>query len=236
MVILQHRLTFFLAIGPSSAVQQWRATTLTLLSKRAAFLTQRAQDTEAVVQEIYHTLSALLPPPAPLEEQIQESLRNVMRAAVEVSIEMRTQQAEYMMLPPLQPEFDSNGELARKVYFNAALMNNRSGGSAETNEELEAQGAVVHMVLFPLVVKKGDDAADGTSDVARGGGGDEVVCPAQVLVASPATNNNNNNPKKVVRVLSGDRMSVEQQQPGLMTEDRSVQNMTPSSLDMSNMI
>jgi hypothetical protein len=38
---------------------------------------------------------------------------------------MRTQRAEYIMLPPLQPEYDTNGDLARKVYFNAALMNER---------------------------------------------------------------------------------------------------------------
>jgi hypothetical protein len=71
-----------------------------------------------------------------------------MRSAVDLSIEMRTQRAEYIMLPPLQPEYDTNGDLARKVYFNAALMNERSGDTS-SNEELEAQHAVVRMVLFP---------------------------------------------------------------------------------------
>jgi hypothetical protein len=89
-------------VGPLSAVQRWRATTLTLLAKRPTFEMQRANDTEAVVQEVYHTLSKLLPPPRNLEASIQDSLRNVMRAAVELSIEMRTQRAEYIMLPPLQ--------------------------------------------------------------------------------------------------------------------------------------
>ncbi|KIW98356.1 uncharacterized protein Z519_00016 [Cladophialophora bantiana CBS 173.52] len=163
-------------VGPSSAVHQWRALTLTLLSKRESFKAQRESDTEAVAIEIFSTLSRFLPPPQHLEEQIVGSLRNVMRTAVELSIEMRTQRAEYIMLPPLQPEYDTNGDLARKVYFNASLMNERSGETT-SNEELERDHAVVRMVLFPLVVKKGDDNGVGDEEI--------VVCPAQVLIARP---------------------------------------------------
>lgn len=201
-------------VGPMTAVHKWRATTLTLLSKRETFVSQRFQDAEAVVQEIYSTLSMFLPPPDHLETQIQESLRHVMKAAIDLSIEMRTQRAEYVMLPPLQPEYNTNGDLARKVYFNASMMNERSGDTS-SNEELEAQRAVVRMVLFPLVVKKDD---------ASGDGGQIVVCPAQVLVAKPGKE------KKVVRVLSGDRMDVDR--------NRSVQSFAPSSMDMGmgNMI
>ncbi len=201
-------------VGPMKAVHRWRATTLMLLSKREAFQAQRAQDTEAVVQEIFHTLSTFLPPPSHLINQIQESLRKVMRAAVELSIEMRTQRAEYIMLPPLQPQYDTNGDLVRKVYFNAAVMNERSGDTY-SNEELEAEEAVVRMVLFPLVVKKGDDSGLGDEEI--------IVCPAQVLVAKPGKD------KKVVRVLSGDRMSLDQ-------PNKSVQSFAPSTIDMGNMI
>ncbi|KAH7035068.1 uncharacterized protein B0I36DRAFT_238590 [Microdochium trichocladiopsis] len=161
-------------VGPPQAVRQWRAVTLTLLSKRPAFGDQRNQDTEAVVQAILQTLSMILPPPSHLENQIQSQLRRVLRDAVDLSIEMRTQRAEYMMLPPLQPEYDANGDLAEKVKFNAALMNERSGDSV-ANDELESQGAVVRFVLFPLVVKKGNDSGVGDDEI--------VVCPAQVLVA-----------------------------------------------------
>ncbi|RFU28778.1 hypothetical protein B7463_g7559, partial [Scytalidium lignicola] len=175
-------------VGPPAAVHQWRATTLTLLSKREAFRQQRVKDTEAVVNEILKSLFAILPPPSHLEEQIQHQLTRVMRAAVDLSIEMRTQRAEYMMLPPLQPEYDANGDLATKVTFNAALMNERSGNTL-SNEELEAQNAVVRIVLFPLVVKKGDDSGAGDEEI--------VVCPAQVLVA-------NDRPRRVVSGESND--------------------------------
>lgn len=177
-----------LEVGPARAVAHWRATTLTLLSRRPAFATQRNLDTEAVAQEIFAVLSTLLPPPSQLESQILASLRNVLRLAVDLAIEMRTQRAEYIMLPPLQPEYDTNGDLVRKVHFNAALMNERSG-EYSSNDELERTQSVVKMVLFPLVVKKGNEEGEGDDEI--------VVCPAQVLVAGAKTG------KKVVRVLSG---------------------------------
>lgn len=161
-------------VGPAPAVHKWRATTLTLLAKRPAFLSQREQDTEAVVHEIYTTLATFLSPPAHLQQQTIDSLRKVIASAVDLSIEMRTQRAEYMMLPPLQPEYDTNGDLAQKVFFNASVMNERSGATT-SNEALQAQQAVVRMVLFPLVVKKGDETGVGEEQI--------VVCPAQVLTA-----------------------------------------------------
>ncbi|KAJ6051981.1 hypothetical protein N7460_002515 [Penicillium canescens] len=53
-------------VGPSRAVHRWRATTLTLLSRRPAFAAQRESDTEAVTLEIFKTLSKVLPPPPTL--------------------------------------------------------------------------------------------------------------------------------------------------------------------------
>lgn len=111
-----------------------------------------------------------------------------MTLAVDLSIQMRTQRPEFIMLPPLRPEYNTNGDLLAKVSFNADLMN-ESSGETTSNEDLESQGAVVKIVLFPLVVKKGDDSGEGEDEV--------VVCPAQVLVAKPAKG------KKVVRVMSG---------------------------------
>lgn len=164
-------------VGPPEAVRQWRAVTLTLLSKRDSFKRQRDLDTEAVVQAVFQALCKILPPPSNLEEQIQTQLRRVMKEAVALSIEMRTQKAEYMMLPPLQPEYDADGELTAKVHFNASMMSERSGQIQANADELEAQQAVVRVVLFPLVVKKGDDNGVGDEEI--------VVCPAQVLVVRP---------------------------------------------------
>ena len=195
-------------VGPAIAVSKWRATTLTLLSKREPFHVQRAADTEAVVQEIYRTLATFLPPPSHLVNQILDSLRKVMATAVDLSIEMRTQRAEYMMLPPLQPEYDTNGELLQKVYFNASVMNERSGTTL-SNEAVEAQQAIVRMVLFPLVVKRGGDSGIGDEQI--------VVCPAQVLTAKAAKD------KKVVRVLSAEG-------------GRSAVSFGASDVDMGNMI
>jgi archaellum component FlaC len=166
-----------LEVGPPHAVRQWRAVTLTLLSRRPSFKKQRDQDTEAVVQAIMDTLAKILPPPSNLEEQITTQLRRVVREAVALAIEMRCQRAEYMMLPPLQPEYDDTGELTETVAFNAALMNEANKGQGGmTNEELEAANATVRIVLFPLVLRKGDDAGRGEDEI--------VVTPAQVLVAN----------------------------------------------------
>lgn len=193
-------------IGPRRAVAHWRALTLTLLAKRPSFADQRIRDIEAVALEIMETLSQLLPPPQSARSQLLESLRGVLRRAANLSIEMKTQRAEYVMLPPLQPEYDSQGDLARQVSFNASLMNERSG-VYNSNETLESQGTPVRLVLFPLVVKKGNDLGDGDEEI--------VVCPAQVLVAWPE----NEKPR--------DRMSA--------LGNRSVSSVVPS-VDMGNMI
>ena len=68
-------------------------------------------------------------------------------------------------------------------------MNERSGAYS-SNEELDADKAVVKLVLFPPVVKKGDSFGEGAEEI--------VVCPAQVLV-----HNDGGKGKKVVRVMSG---------------------------------
>ncbi len=176
---LKHLEKQLVEVGPPHAVRQWRAVTLTLLARRPSFKKQRDQDTEAVSQAIFDTLSKILPPPSNLEDQIASQLRRVVREAVGLAIQMRCQRAEYMMLPPLQPEYDDTGELTETVSFNAALMNEASGAADQTNEELEATNTTVRVVLFPLVLRKGDDTGKGEDEI--------VVTPAQVLVAAPTS-------------------------------------------------
>lgn len=169
-------------IGPPSAVQKWRARTFTLLSKQSNFQNLRAEASSAVVGLIYDNLAAALRPPSASVADIQASLARIVDLAVDLSIEMRTQRAEYMMLPPPEPQYDLNGDLKEKLFFHAQSMNDRSNAQI-SNEDLEEEGAVVRMVLFPLVVKVEDD--------------DEkvVVCPAQVI-AAPLSRG------KTVRVMS----------------------------------
>ncbi len=196
-------------VGPQSAVHKWRSTTLTLLSSRPEFADQREEDTEGVVDSIFQTLAAILPPKKDLVTQITDSLRRVVSMAVDLHIEMRLQRAEFQMLPPLKPQFDPiTGDLVRKVPFNATMMNERSGNT-ESNEQLQEEGAVIRMVLFPLVVRNSDEEEQ------------IVVCPAQVIVAKDEPRKRGNG--KQVRVMSaqgarseasfvdteGSRMSVE---------------------------
>lgn len=226
-----------LEVGPRRAVHRWRALTLTLLSRRPAFAAQRAKDSEAVAQEIFATLARFLPPPAHLESQILDSLRNVVRLAVDLSIEMRAQRAEYIMLPPLRPEYDVRGDLKDRFVFKAALMNERSGETS-SNEELEARRAVVRIVLFPLVVKRGGEGEEEED-------AEVVVCPAQVLVArerqakkrvgsegSAGAGAGAGSKKTASRVVSADRMSLDQK--SVKSSSHSVA--APSVLDLANVI
>ena len=208
-----------LEIGPLHAVRQWRAVTLTLLTKRPSLRAQRDQDTEAVVQAIFQALSLVLPPPSNLEEQIQTQLRRVVREAVDLSIEMRTQRSEYMMLSPYQPEYDANGELAQFVTFNASFMNERSGDASLPDcDALEARNATVRIALFPLVVKKGDDDGIGEEEI--------VVCPAQVLIAAAhRARSRSRTPSKGRRGTPGSEVG------GVSLEDHSgTSNMSMTSL------
>ncbi|KAK3326709.1 hypothetical protein B0H66DRAFT_513301 [Apodospora peruviana] len=166
-------------VGPASVVRTWRAITLSLLSYRPSFKAQRTADTVAVTEAIFGVLAKILPPPLNLEEQIRTQLRRVVEQSVDLAIEMRTQPAELIMLPPLQPEYDETGELVAKVMFNSSLMN-QPGGSSEPGMAEGLEEFPVRVVLFPLVVQKGIMEGDGEEEV--------VVFPAQVLVAQPGPN------------------------------------------------
>ena len=143
------------------------------MSKSQQFFVQQESDVESLTQMIFEVVATFLPPPSDLERDLISGPRNVVNGAAGIHNEMRTQWPKYIMLPPLQPEYDTNGDLVRKIKFSAALMNERSGATP-SNEELERQGAIVSVLLFPLVVKKDDDTGAGDEEV--------VVYPAQVLV------------------------------------------------------
>ena len=137
-----------------------------------------------------------------------------MKLAVDLSIEMRTQRTQYVMMPPLTPKYDTNGDLSDTYPFDANVMNERSG-EFSSNRELQEQAAVVRLILFPLVVVKKDD--DNTTP-----GEEFVICPAQVLISKSEKG------KKVARSKGSVYSTVHSNRSA-----QSVKSMMPSPLDIT---
>lgn len=156
--------------GSRDIVLRWRATVLKMLCKHPDLEKQQEISMTVLAENILQTLSRVLPPPEEARMELFDLLCVVLKIAIKISIQMRTQVDEHLVLPPLQPEFDERGNVASQVFFNSALMNERKRPSAISNYDLEKQKAVVSVVLFPLVVKK------------RVNDDEVVVYSAQVLV------------------------------------------------------
>lgn len=163
--------------GDHKAVHRWRATTLTSLSARPAFKHKCTADVEEVTNTIIRILSYLLPPPPQYTTLALESLRSLVQAAAQLSIEMRTQSAEYIMKRAPRPEYDDIGEVTNTVPFSASAMQNR-GSEPASEQELEAEGATVMLVLFPQVIRRGNERGENYGTVI-------TVLPMQVLVNRP---------------------------------------------------
>ncbi|RDK37648.1 hypothetical protein M752DRAFT_308545 [Aspergillus phoenicis ATCC 13157] len=159
---------------PQEAVHRWRATTLSLLAQDIELKEQQERDIEAISITIIDTLMSMLTVGRPHEPPLRNELHEVLRSAVDLSFEMRTQLADYIMLPPLLPEYDIQRNFTNQIFFNSSLMHDQSGVYA-SDEEAETEHAVVRLVPFPLVVKKGDDQGRGDEEM--------IVYPAQVVVA-----------------------------------------------------
>lgn len=170
-------LTAFRIAGEHKAVHQWRATALTILSARPIFETKRAADAEEIVNTILHLLNYLLPPPPQYASLALKSLRNLVQDAVQLAIEMRTQRAEYVMKRPPRPEYDDNGDVTNTIHFRASVMQNR-GAELASGEELEAEGATVKMILFPQVIRRGNEYGENYDT-------EVTVLPMQVLINRP---------------------------------------------------
>ncbi|KAI5307271.1 hypothetical protein KEM56_001324 [Ascosphaera pollenicola] len=192
-----------LEVGPRRAVQKWRSITLSILVKHVAFEKQRKEAIDSTAQDIYHTLSRLLPPPADKQATIIESLKALVRVAVDIATEMRLQRAEYAMLRPFQQKLDETGQVADKYYFDASIMNDASPDKTLTNDQLEQEQAVVRLVLFPMIVKKTNDDGDEDDEV--------VISPAQVLVATEQAKD-----KRAMRVASSSQsLSTSRSKPSV---------------------
>lgn len=169
--------------GPPSAVNLWRATTLTLLSQRPTFQDKRTQEAGTVVKDIVRALSGILPQPTQLPPGLVDELRAIVATAVQLSIEMRTQRAQYMVPAPPNPVYDNNGDNVSKVIFTRKTMKARSEGAPVPREEdLERERALVKLVVFPFVVQIGTQNGESYDE-------EKVVVPMDVCIARPGENN-----------------------------------------------
>lgn len=164
-------------VGLHEAVHQWRSTTLTLLSTRPAIIAKRDADTEEIVQTIFNLLNFLLPPPPQYRSLAMESLRSLVQHSVQLAVEMRTQRAEYVMKRPPRPDYDDQGEVTNTVPFVASSMQNR-GSEPISARELEEEGATVKLILFPQVIRRGNEYGENYET-------ETTVLPMQVLVNRP---------------------------------------------------
>lgn len=160
-------------VGAPGAVHQWRATTLTLLSQRHSFRTRLTTETEAAVQEIMRHLNFILPAPSQHLHTIISALRRIVTHAVDLAVEMRTQRAEYVMLRAPRPEYDDNGEVSNTVFFSSSRMS--ALNSDVSSVDLELEHAAVKSVLFPLVIRRGNEYGE---EYER----EHIVYKMQVLV------------------------------------------------------
>jgi len=147
-----------LEVGAREAVHQWRATTLTLLSQRPAFREKIIKDTRAVTDEILRHLRFILPPPPQYDSQAITTLTQIIAHAVELSLEMRTQRAEYVMRRAPGLEYDDNGEISKVVAFDANTMHALNLDDLHaTDAILAGEKATVKMVLCPLIIRRGNE-------------------------------------------------------------------------------
>lgn len=141
-----------------------------------AFGTSRAADAKGVVNTISYILNSLLPIPHEHTNLTLEPLQSLVQHAVQLAVEMRTQRAEYVMKRAPQPEYDENG-VAKTIPFKASIMQN-CGTESASDEMLELEGATVKLVLFPFVIRRGDEYGENYLSEA-------TVIPMQVLVNRP---------------------------------------------------
>jgi predicted nucleic acid-binding Zn-ribbon protein len=139
------------------AVHQWRATTLTLLSQRETFRSRLTHEIENVLSDIMKHLNYLLPPPPQHMPTALSSLRSLLKRAVTLAIEMRTQRAEYVMVRAPLPEYNDAGEVANLVPFKAEQMCCYGGDGLMSDYDLERDQAHVKLVLFPRIVRRGNE-------------------------------------------------------------------------------
>jgi hypothetical protein len=70
---------------------------------------------------------------------------------------MRTQRAEYVMLRAPRPEYDDHGEVSNTVFFDSSRMRSLGTENIISDLDLERENASVKLVLFPLIIRRGNE-------------------------------------------------------------------------------
>lgn len=81
------------------------------------------------------------------------------------------------MKRPPQPEYDDNGDTTNVIPFIASVMQNR-GTEPALDKELEVEGATVKLILFPHVIRRGNEYGENYNT-------EFTILPMQVLVNRP---------------------------------------------------
>ncbi|KAI5785782.1 hypothetical protein EDC01DRAFT_600985, partial [Geopyxis carbonaria] len=144
-------------VGNPATVQQWRATTLNILSRRPSFRSQVTQKIVPAVEDIMGKLKGLLRPPENDILQIKKSLQPILTHAVDLAIEMRTHRAEYLMIKPPCAVRDTQGKVISNTIGFSSIRMQAVNAPTFTGADLEREGASIAIVLFPLVIRRGNE-------------------------------------------------------------------------------
>lgn len=153
--------------GTAEPINQWRALTLSIVSKDAGgqLQTHTGRVTDEVVARVNNTLDAVTD--VQQSEARDLALRQLVTSAIELARLLVAQKAEFrVFMPPIMPH--------QRVLFDAATMED-IGGEEDDDDGL-AQREIA-CVTFPGIIKRGDETGSHLQYT-------NIICKARVLCAS----------------------------------------------------
>ncbi|TLD21511.1 hypothetical protein PspLS_09032 [Pyricularia sp. CBS 133598] len=175
-------------------VNQWRASTLTLLSRNASQKMQEgtASQTNVIITRINRLLSGITaeqstttaaatvqnttlrgPSPTPLDPAAREaSLRQLITTAIDLARQLSVQRALFRVFLPTAAAADAD----QQIIFDPARMEDVGG---LLDEDALAAGPAVRCAMFPGVVKRGDENGGNLQQY------ENVISKARVLCYHP---------------------------------------------------
>ncbi|KAI6716487.1 hypothetical protein JHW43_000918 [Diplocarpon mali] len=141
---VEHNLSHF---GSTESMNQWRATTLSILCKCSQKLqTETATVVETVVEQTNKIVDSI--GDSKHTENRDKSLRTLVTSSVELSRLLRVQKAVFSIVMPCIESF-------QRTMFDADIMEDIGGEDEDT-----LNGREIRCVTFPGIVKTGDENGD----------------------------------------------------------------------------